>query len=111
MWISTFHSACVRILRRQAEVIGFMKSSFTIYDSADTRALIKRIIKDLDADTLGLTAGDRRRQDLEAEERTVDVEAYARNVNFDDPAEVGFLEIFRVHRGARGAPTRSTSTT
>ena len=34
MWISTFHSACVRILRRQAEVFG-MKQSFTIYDSAD----------------------------------------------------------------------------
>ena len=56
MWISTFHSACVRILRRQAEVMG-MKSGFTIYDSADSRALIKRIVKDLDADTLNLTAG------------------------------------------------------
>ena len=44
MWISTFHSACVRILRREAEVFGFPKS-FTIYDSADSKALIKRIIK------------------------------------------------------------------
>src|SRR6185369_7538424 len=50
MWISTFHSACVRILRREAEVFGFPKS-FTIYDSADSKALIKRIIKELDADT------------------------------------------------------------
>src|SRR6187402_2278195 len=38
MWISTFHSACVRILRRQAESMG-MKQSFTIYDTADSRAL------------------------------------------------------------------------
>src|SRR5665647_1521029 len=45
MWISTFHSACVRILRRQAESMG-MKQSFTIYDSADSRALLKRIIKE-----------------------------------------------------------------
>ena len=34
MWISTFHSSCVRILRREAESFG-MKQSFTIYDSAD----------------------------------------------------------------------------
>src|SRR5580704_3228935 len=50
MWISTFHSACVRILRREAENFGFTRS-FTIYDSADSRALVKRIIKELDADT------------------------------------------------------------
>ena len=54
MWVSTFHSACVRILRRQAEVMGW-KSGFTIYDTADSRALMKRIIKELDADTLGFT--------------------------------------------------------
>src|ERR1700712_717193 len=54
MWISTFHSACVRILRREAENFGFTKS-FTIYDSADSRALVKRIIKELDADTYGFT--------------------------------------------------------
>src|SRR6187431_424757 len=40
MWISTFHSSCVRILRREAENFG-MKQSFTIYDSQDSRALIK----------------------------------------------------------------------
>src|SRR5690606_29533790 len=54
MWISTFHSACVRILRRQAEVMGF-KQAFTIYDSSDSKALLKRIIKELEVDTLGLT--------------------------------------------------------
>src|SRR5690606_2046720 len=45
MWISTFHSACVRILRREAEQFGFTKS-FTIYDSGDSRALLKRLVKD-----------------------------------------------------------------
>ncbi len=54
MWISTFHSACVRILRREAERFGF-SPSFTIYDSADSKSLIKRIIKEYEADTLGLT--------------------------------------------------------
>src|SRR6187399_622522 len=51
MWISTFHSACVRILRREAEAIG-LSSTFTIYDSADQRTILKRIIKELDADTM-----------------------------------------------------------
>src|ERR1700709_1529895 len=45
-WISTFPSACVRILRREAEVFGYARG-FTIYDSGDSRALIKRIIKEL----------------------------------------------------------------
>src|SRR5882757_1297332 len=56
MWISTFHSACVRILRRQAEAMG-MTGSFTIYDSADSRALIKRVLKANDLDTMGFTVG------------------------------------------------------
>ena len=43
---STFHSACVRMLRRDAERIGFPKS-FTIYDSDDQQRVIKLIYKDL----------------------------------------------------------------
>ncbi|MEO5535587.1 MAG: UvrD-helicase domain-containing protein [Pseudolysinimonas sp.] len=94
MWISTFHSACVRILRRQAEVMG-MKAGFTIYDSADSRALIKRIVKELDADTLNLTPGIVAGKISKQKNELVDVEAYARNMNTDDPAEVAFLEIYR----------------
>lgn len=45
LWIGTFHSICVRILRKH------YSSSFTIYDTADTTNLIKRIIKDFDYDT------------------------------------------------------------
>ncbi|WP_010533863.1 UvrD-helicase domain-containing protein [Brachybacterium squillarum] len=50
MWVSTFHSACVRILRRDAPAAG-LKSSFTIYDSADSLRLITTIAKDLELDT------------------------------------------------------------
>ena len=50
MWVSTFHSACVRILRRDAQAAG-LKSSFTIYDSADSLRLITTIAKDLELDT------------------------------------------------------------
>lgn len=44
MWISTFHSTCVRILRREIDKIGY-KSSFTIYDSSDQKMLVKECMK------------------------------------------------------------------
>jgi DNA helicase-2/ATP-dependent DNA helicase PcrA len=94
MWISTFHSACVRILRRQATVMG-MTQSFTIYDSADSRALIKRILKELDADTLGFTPGNVGAKISKLKNELTDAESYSRNVNTNDPNDVAFLEIFR----------------
>ena len=50
MWVSTFHSACVRILRRDADAIGF-PSSFTIYDQADAVRLTGYVLRDLNLDT------------------------------------------------------------
>ena len=49
MWVSTFHAACVRILRMTADKIGYTKN-FTIYDSADSLRLIGQIIRDLNLD-------------------------------------------------------------
>ncbi|MBQ6403394.1 MAG: UvrD-helicase domain-containing protein [Oscillospiraceae bacterium] len=49
VWACTFHSACVRILRRDAERLGF-PSNFTIYDAADSQSLVKHIIRDMDLD-------------------------------------------------------------
>lgn len=94
MWISTFHSACVRILRREAETFGYSKS-FTIYDSADSRALIKRIIKELDADTFGFTVSKVAGRISKAKNELQDVETYSRDANFADPAEAVFVEMFR----------------
>ena len=50
MWVSTFHSACVRILRRNADRLGY-PSSFTIYDQADAVRLTGYVIRDLGLDT------------------------------------------------------------
>jgi ATP-dependent DNA helicase UvrD/PcrA len=50
MWVSTFHSACVRILRREASRLGY-RSGFSIYDEADSLRLINLVLKDLDLDT------------------------------------------------------------
>ncbi|OUO90013.1 DNA helicase UvrD [Gordonibacter sp. An230] len=49
MWVSTFHSMCVRILRADAERLGFTKS-FTIYDTDDQKRLYKEIMAELDID-------------------------------------------------------------
>ncbi|MCH8971769.1 MAG: DNA helicase PcrA [Acidobacteria bacterium] len=50
MWVSTFHSACVRILRREATRLGY-RSGFSIYDDADSLRLIRMVTKDLDLDS------------------------------------------------------------
>lgn len=49
-WIMTFHAACVRILRRYIERIGY-SNSFTIYDTDDQKSIIRQILKKLDLDT------------------------------------------------------------
>ena len=49
MWIGTFHSICVRVLRKYIDRIGF-DSSFVIFDSADQKTLIKQILKNLNLD-------------------------------------------------------------
>jgi DNA helicase II / ATP-dependent DNA helicase PcrA len=49
MWVSTFHSACVRILRRESKKLGFT-SSFSIYDAADSKRLMSLVCRDLDLD-------------------------------------------------------------
>jgi len=49
LWMGTFHSIFARILRSNAQLIGF-KSNFTIYDAADSKSLLKSIIKDLNLD-------------------------------------------------------------
>lgn len=54
MWISTFHSTCVRILRREIEKLGY-KKSFTIYDTSDQKTLIKECMKALNINDKDIT--------------------------------------------------------
>ncbi|WP_374457297.1 DNA helicase PcrA [Nocardioides sp.] len=49
MWVSTFHSACVRILRKEIDRVGF-KSNFSIYDAADSKRLMTIVLRDLELD-------------------------------------------------------------
>lgn len=50
MWISTFHSACVRILRAEYRAAG-LRSTFTIYDSADSRRLVQLVLREFNLDS------------------------------------------------------------
>ncbi|PPF43957.1 ATP-dependent DNA helicase PcrA [Pseudoclavibacter sp. AY1F1] len=94
MWISTFHSACVRILRREADKFGFT-TSFTIYDSADSKALIKRIVKSLEADVLGFTVSSVQSRISKLKNELTDVDGFARQANMSDPRDAMFLDIYR----------------
>lgn len=49
LWMGTFHSICTRILRQEAELIGYTKD-FTIYDTTDSKSVIKHIVKDMQLD-------------------------------------------------------------
>ena len=93
MWISTFHSACVRILRGEAERLGFQKS-FSIYDSGDQRALIKRILTETGHDRLGLTPGNVSAKMSRLKNELVDVDSYRHRVSSTDPTDQAFLEVW-----------------
>ncbi|MEH3089581.1 MAG: UvrD-helicase domain-containing protein [Microbacterium arborescens] len=99
MWISTFHSACVRILRREAQQFGFTKS-FTIYDSGDSRALIKRLVKEHEADAFGLTPAGVQSRISKLKNELADADSYARQANMSDPAERVFVELFGAYQSA-----------
>ncbi|WP_439591704.1 ATP-dependent helicase [Microbacterium sp.] len=99
MWISTFHSACVRILRREAEQFGFTKA-FTIYDSGDSRALIKRLVKEHEADSFGLTPAGVQSRISKLKNELADAESYARQANLSDPAERVFVDLFTEYQRA-----------
>ncbi|WP_435199917.1 DNA helicase PcrA [Janibacter sp. GS2] len=86
MWVMTFHSACVRILRREATKVG-MKSNFSIYDAADSQRLIALVMRDLDLDAKRFPprAFGHRISNLKNE--LVDEEEFARSVGGDEDAQ------------------------
>ena len=57
MWVSTFHSSCVRILRREIDKLGYNKN-FTIYDSYDAKSLVKQCMKELNINDKDITDGE-----------------------------------------------------
>ncbi|MDX1690381.1 MAG: DNA helicase PcrA [Acidimicrobiia bacterium] len=76
MWVSTFHSACVRILRREAPALGY-RSAFSIYDDADARRLVEMCVRDLDLDPKQFPPKSIRAAISNAKNELVDFESFA----------------------------------
>jgi DNA helicase-2/ATP-dependent DNA helicase PcrA len=79
MWVMTFHAACARMLRAEAERLGYTRQ-FTIYDQADSRRLVKRALDELGVDTKRYTPGAVHHQISDAKNKLRDSEAYAQMV-------------------------------
>ncbi len=79
MWVTTFHSACVRILRAEADRLGYTKS-FTIYDQADARRMVKRCLDELGVDPKRFTPAAMLNQISDAKNKLRDSEDYAKLV-------------------------------
>ena len=76
MWVSTFHSMCVRILRREAKTLGFT-TSFSIYDQADSQRLMQLVSRDLDLDQKRFPARSLAAQVSNLKNELVDPETWA----------------------------------
>jgi DNA helicase-2/ATP-dependent DNA helicase PcrA len=90
MWVSTFHSACVRILRAEAKKLGFT-STFSIYDQADAQRLMTLVCRDLDLDPKRFPARQLSNQISDLKNELIDYEdaaAKASNVHEQTRAEV-----------------------
>ena len=96
MWVLTFHSACVRILRREHEAAG-LRSSFSIYDSTDSQRLITLIVRELGIDPKRFTpkAFANRISDLKNE--LITPLQFAETANTSNPFERHLAEVYRAY--------------
>ncbi len=79
MWVMTFHAACARMLRAEAQRLGYTRQ-FTIYDTADSRRLIKRCLDELGIDPKRFTPASIGSQISDAKNKLRDADAYSRLV-------------------------------
>ena len=93
MWVSTFHSACVRLLRREADRLG-MKSSFSIYDQADSLRLITLVSRDLDLDAKRMPPRGLLNRISALKNELVDHEAFRSRVDESNPAELTLSDVY-----------------
>ena len=96
MWVLTFHSACVRILRREHEAAG-LRSSFSIYDATDSQRLITLIVRELGIDPKRFTpkAFANRISDLKNE--LITPLQFAETANTSNPFERHLAEVYRAY--------------
>ncbi len=96
MWVSTFHSACLRMLRAHAEVLGYQRG-FTIYDAGDAETAVERIMKELNLDTKRLSPRSVTSAISAAKNEMLSPGAYEASGHGDDPHHRRIAEIYRLY--------------
>jgi DNA helicase-2/ATP-dependent DNA helicase PcrA len=95
MWVSTFHSACLRMLRSHADVLGFERG-FTIYDAGDAETAVERIMKELNLDTKRLAPRSVAAAISAAKNEMISPDAYSRAYG-EDPSRRRIAEIYHLY--------------
>ena len=95
LWILTFHAACGRILRREAQRLGY-RSNFTIYDQADQIRLVKQCLEELERDPKRFTPRGIHNQISAAKNRLVSPDEYAQRVqSFYDQTVADVYQLYQ----------------
>ncbi|MGI6737577.1 MAG: ATP-dependent helicase [Anaerovoracaceae bacterium] len=98
MWIMTFHAACLRILRRDADRLGYGRD-FTVYDTVDTKALMKKLLKELQVDEKQFSASSLLATISSCKEKAIDPAAFERQGGSGYRAEVE-SKVYRAYERA-----------
>ena len=96
MWVSTFHSACLRMLRAHAEVLGYQRG-FTIYDAGDAETAVERIMKELNLDTKRLSPRSVSAAISAAKNEMLSPDAYGAGAHGDDPHRRRIAQIYELY--------------
>ena len=96
MWIRTFHSACLQILRREAERLGH-DSNFTVYDSGDTRALLRRLLREAGAEDADIKPQQAAAMISNAKNELKDADDFSRNADRSNPRQRIVAEVFQAY--------------
>ena len=96
MWVSTFHSACVRILRREHEAAG-LRSTFSIYDAADSTRLITLIVRELGIDPKRFTPKTFAHRISDLKNELVTPAQYAERAITSNPLDRHLVEVYRAY--------------
>ncbi len=95
LWILTFHAACGRILRREAERLGY-RSNFTIYDQADQVRLVKQCLEELERDPKRFTPRGIHNQISHAKNRLISPDEYSNQVqSFYDQTVADVYQLYQ----------------
>src|SRR5256714_5902973 len=95
LWILTFHAACGRILRREAQRLGY-RSNFTIYDQADQIRLVKQCLEELERDPKRFTPRGIHNQISQAKDRLIQPDEYSNQVqSFYDQTVADVYQLYQ----------------